>query len=333
MRRSRTTAVPPAPDPSSSSPRSAPVLARLDRRNPSANPGHPQSDRGPAARGASRHPGGEHMNATDTPKALPVAPPGEGTIAQRVAAGLGLRPSPLDDWHLSRLAIVYVRQSDPQQVLDHIESRERQYALVDLAVALGWPRDRILVIDEDQGQQWQDGRAADRISPPPGRGYHGSCRLDPGDRDEPHGPQQQGLASSHGDVRHLRDAPGGRGRFYDPRDPEDRLLLGFKGTISEYELILMHNRLERGRLHKAKRASCSSTSPAGMSSCPPGKSSSIPTSRSRRPCRWSSTSSTNWAPAGGSTAIWSGTRSAWGSAPPRAARGQLEWRLPIRGPC
>ena len=70
------------------------------------------------------------MNATDTPKVPPAATPGEGTIAARVAAGLGLRPLPLDDWHFGRLAIVYVRQSDPQQVLNHIESRERQYALV-----------------------------------------------------------------------------------------------------------------------------------------------------------------------------------------------------------
>src|SRR5208282_6069614 len=98
------------------------------------------------------------MNATDTHKAPPIAPPGEGTIAARVAAGLGLRPSPLDDRHFGRLAIVYVRQSDPQQVLNHIESRERQYALVDLAAALGWPRARILLIDEDQGNS---GKTAD----------------------------------------------------------------------------------------------------------------------------------------------------------------------------
>ena len=97
------------------------------------------------------------MNATDTLKALPIATPGEGTIAARVEAGLGLRPSPLDDRHFGRLAIVYVRQSDPQQVLNHIESRERQYALVDLAAALGWPRDRILLIDEDQGNRVASG--------------------------------------------------------------------------------------------------------------------------------------------------------------------------------
>ena len=77
------------------------------------------------------------MNATDIPKAIPIAAPGEGTIATRVAAGLGLRPTRLAEWHFLRLAIVYVRQSDPQQVLNHLESRERQYALVDLAAALG----------------------------------------------------------------------------------------------------------------------------------------------------------------------------------------------------
>ena len=46
------------------------------------------------------------MNATDTPKAIPIAAPGEGTIATRVAAGLGLRPTRLDEWHFLRLAIV-----------------------------------------------------------------------------------------------------------------------------------------------------------------------------------------------------------------------------------
>ena len=53
--------------------------------------------------------------------------------------------------HLDRLAYVYVRQSQPQQVINHRESRELQYALADRAVALGWPRERVIVIDDDQG--------------------------------------------------------------------------------------------------------------------------------------------------------------------------------------
>jgi DNA invertase Pin-like site-specific DNA recombinase len=55
----------------------------------------------------------------------------------------------LKDWHLDRVAIVYVRQSTPQQVLEHQESTARQYALVNRAVDLGWIRDRVTVIDDD----------------------------------------------------------------------------------------------------------------------------------------------------------------------------------------
>lgn len=71
---------------------------------------------------------------------------GEPTRQPRV-----LRSPKILDLHLDRLAVVYVRQSDPQQVLNHRQSRERQYALADHAAALGWPGDRVLVIDDDQG--------------------------------------------------------------------------------------------------------------------------------------------------------------------------------------
>ena len=61
----------------------------------------------------------------------------------------------LKPWHLDRAAIVYVRQSTPQQVLDHQESTARQYALADRAVALGWPRSQVQVIDDDLGKSGQ----------------------------------------------------------------------------------------------------------------------------------------------------------------------------------
>jgi hypothetical protein len=60
--------------------------------------------------------------------------------------------SKIQDRHHDRLAVIYVRQSSPHQVIDHPESTARQYALVERAVALGWERDRILVIDDDLGQ-------------------------------------------------------------------------------------------------------------------------------------------------------------------------------------
>src|SRR5258708_3057464 len=84
---------------------------------------------------------------------LPSAPP--------PVASLPLRSAKIQDRHLAQLAIVYVRQSSPQQVLEHRESRERQYALADDGVALGWPKERVLVIDEDQGQS---GKTADTRS-------------------------------------------------------------------------------------------------------------------------------------------------------------------------
>jgi DNA invertase Pin-like site-specific DNA recombinase len=211
------------------------------------------------------------MNAADQPRASWVAAPGEGTIAKRVAAGLGLRSSPLNDWHFSRWAIVFIRQSDPQQVLNHIESRQRQYALVDLAAALGWPRDRILVIDEDQGKS---GKTADGRT-----GFHrllAEVTMD-------HvglilGIEMSRMARNSKDWHHLMEMCAIFGtiladedRIYDPRDAEDRLLLGFKGTISEYELVLMHNRLERGRLHKARRCALFLDVPCGYVKLPTGE--------------------------------------------------------------
>src|SRR6266545_137277 len=65
-------------------------------------------------------------------------------------------PSPkIRPWHLQRKAIVYIRQSTPQQVLEHRESADRQYGLVHRAAALGWPQDGVEVVDEDQGRSGQ----------------------------------------------------------------------------------------------------------------------------------------------------------------------------------
>jgi DNA invertase Pin-like site-specific DNA recombinase len=66
----------------------------------------------------------------------------------------GLGPK-LHDHHLRRQAMVYVRQSHPQQVVEHVESTARQYALVERAIAYGWSPERVIVIDEDQGQSGQ----------------------------------------------------------------------------------------------------------------------------------------------------------------------------------
>jgi DNA invertase Pin-like site-specific DNA recombinase len=155
--------------------------------------------------------------------------------------------------HHERIAIVYVRQSDPQQVLQHRESKELQYNLADRAVTLGWPRERVLVIDEDQGQSAQS--AASR---------HGFQRL-LAEVALDHvglvlGFQMSRLARSNKDWHQLLELCARFGTLltdldgmYDPADYNDRLLLGLKGTMSEAELHMMCQRMHQGRSNKARR--------------------------------------------------------------------------------
>jgi DNA invertase Pin-like site-specific DNA recombinase len=184
--------------------------------------------------------------------------------ALEVASRTGVLRSPkILDLHLDRLAVVYVRQSDPKQVLNHRESRERQYALADHAAALGWPRDRVLVIDDDQGRS---GRTAD--------GRSGFQRL-LAEVTMEHvglvlGIEMSRVARNNRDWHNLLEMCAIFGailadedRVYDPNDPSDRLLLGLSGIMSEYELIVMRNRLERGRLHKAQRGELFHRVPTG----------------------------------------------------------------------
>jgi DNA invertase Pin-like site-specific DNA recombinase len=85
------------------------------------------------------------------PRAAPQAD--AAAVASDMALSL---PSPkIRPWHLQRKAVVYIRQSTPQQVLEHRESADRQYGLVHRAAALGWPEGGVEVVDEDQGRSGQ----------------------------------------------------------------------------------------------------------------------------------------------------------------------------------
>src|SRR5260370_14138929 len=95
----------------------------------------------------------------------------DARVLDREDGSAGVTPSPTTfglrstskilDRHLDRLAMVYVRQSSPQQVIENRESRERQYALAEFAQRLGWPAERGVIVDEDQGQS---GKSADNRS-------------------------------------------------------------------------------------------------------------------------------------------------------------------------
>lgn len=197
--------------------------------------------------------------------------PVDGAPANVSMPGFGRRTATISDGHLSKLAIVYVRQSNPQQVLDHKESRERQYALADFAVALGWPKERVLVIDEDQGRS---GRNFELRS-----GFQrllAEVTLD-------HvglvlGLELNRLSRSSKDWYHLLEVCAIFGTLladqdgiYDANDTNDRLVLGLKGTMSEVELSTMRNRLERGKLHKAERGELILNVPCGYLKLPHGE--------------------------------------------------------------
>src|SRR5215208_1624086 len=116
--------------------------------------------------------------------------------------------SKVGDRQLERLAVVYVRQSTRQQVLDHGESTRLQYGLVERAVALGWPTSRVLVIDEDLGKSGSS--AAGRV------GFQrlvteitmGPCGAGAGHRDVAPGPLGRRLVPAAGAVRTVGRAAG-----------------------------------------------------------------------------------------------------------------------------
>jgi DNA invertase Pin-like site-specific DNA recombinase len=169
----------------------------------------------------------------------------------------------IHDEHRAKSAIVYVRQSTQHQVLQHRESTARQYALADRAVALGWPRASVEVIDEDQGQSGSsaEGRVGfQRLLAEVSLDRVGIIL----------GLEMSRLARSCKDWHALlelcaiyrtllADADG----LYDPSDYNDRLLLGLKGTMSEAELHILKSRLHRGMWNKAERGELLNHAPIG----------------------------------------------------------------------
>jgi DNA invertase Pin-like site-specific DNA recombinase len=173
--------------------------------------------------------------------------------------------------HLEKLAVVYVRQSTPRQVLEHHESTDLQYNLADRAVALGWPRDRVLVIDDDLGQS---GTTAEnrvgfqRLLAEIGLSHVGLVL----------GIEMSRLARSGKDWHQLLELCAVFGSLladldglYDPGHYNDRLLLGLKGTMSEAELHLLRNRLTEGKRNKAERGELFGRQPTGYVRQPSGE--------------------------------------------------------------
>lgn len=184
--------------------------------------------------------------------------PGQGSPASASAMAVpahlaAARTAKVRACHLDRKAIVYVRQSSPQQVAEHKESTARQYALVDLAVALGWPRERVEIVDADQGRSGQT--AAGRLGfqyilAELGLDHVGIVLGLEASRLARSDPDWAPLVRLCGVFRALLCDYDG---LYDPTDFNDRLLLGLKGIMSEAELHFLRGRMNEGRLNKARR--------------------------------------------------------------------------------
>lgn len=178
--------------------------------------------------------------------------------------------SGINTHHLTRLAVIYVRQSDPKQVRNNKESQAYQYQLVERAKALGWPDDRIRVIDSDLGltvatQDKRDGYKSLIAEISLGRvGIVFGWEVSRLARNNSDWYQLLDLIAVFGGL--IADAEG----VYDPRSYNDRMLLGLKGAMSEAELHLIKMRLESGRMSQVRRGEYRQRLPAGLERLPDG---------------------------------------------------------------
>ena len=166
--------------------------------------------------------------------------------------------------HVARDAYLYVRQSTLQQLIHNKESTQRQYALRQRAVALGWPLERVHVIDSDLGQSGAS--AADRL------GFQQLVsEVSLGRAGIVLGLEVSRLARNSADWHRLMELCAladtlilDEDGLYDCNDFNDRLILGMKGTISEVELHYIRARLRGGILNKARRGELVCRLPVGL---------------------------------------------------------------------
>jgi DNA invertase Pin-like site-specific DNA recombinase len=176
-----------------------------------------------------------------------------------MSASEAIRPS-----HLERLALVYVRQSSPHQVLANQESLKLQYDLRQRACAAGWDQAQVRIIDSDLGRT---GRTAEGR-----RGFQEVVALVNQER--------VGILFAYDVTRLARNCTdwyqlldlcgyrrclvGDQDGIYDPATPNGRLILGLKGLIAELELHTLRARLTAGLVNKAQRGELALALPVGL---------------------------------------------------------------------
>ncbi|MHB9038956.1 MAG: recombinase family protein [Armatimonadota bacterium] len=166
--------------------------------------------------------------------------------------------------HLKRNAYLYIRQSTLRQVMENTESTQRQYALRERAVALGWPVESVVTIDSDLGHSGAS--TVDR------EGFQGLVKeVGLGKAGIVMGLEVSRLARNSADWHRLLEICAvtdtlilDEDGLYDPKHFNDRLVLGMKGTMSEAELHILKGRLRGGILSKAKRGELKMPLPVGF---------------------------------------------------------------------
>ncbi|MDR0299467.1 MAG: recombinase family protein [Streptococcaceae bacterium] len=171
--------------------------------------------------------------------------------------------SKITNIHLSKIAILYIRQSTIKQVYENNESTLRQYALKDRLVALGWPFENIVTIDQDLGKSGSDAKDREGFQELVGKvsnnlvGAVASIECSRLSRSSADWSRLTQFCAFTNTL--LVDADG----IYDPNDFNDRLLLGLKATMSEAELHFLQARMRGGLMNKAKRGELKYPLPIG----------------------------------------------------------------------
>ncbi len=175
-----------------------------------------------------------------------------------------MKTEPVQETHRQKLACIYLRQSTLKQVRQHQESTERQYALREKALQLGWPAEQILILDRDlgiSGTQMANRPDFQRLVAEVSLQKVGAVFALEASR----------LSRSDLDWHRLVDLCGWTSTLlidedgaYNPGDFNDRLLLGLKGTMSQAELHFLRVRLQGGKLNKARKGQLRFPLPVGF---------------------------------------------------------------------
>ena len=166
--------------------------------------------------------------------------------------------------HLDRSAYLYVRQSSLRQVIENTESTQRQYALRDRAIALGWKEDQVVTIDCDLGQSGATAENRDGFQQLVAEVSLGRAGI-------VMGLEVSRLARRSSDWHRLLEICAltrtlllDEDGLYDPSQFNDKTLLGLKGNFSETELHYIRMRLQGGLQNKASRGELKVRLPVGF---------------------------------------------------------------------